>query len=176
MIAHAGWANSSSDRRPGSTGAFLAATSEGGAYRSREARPWRFAAGGAGAEAGWARVAAWAGAEAGWAAGATEAVAGSSAGGTVAGRARLRLLVTSRENPAPAVNSQSTSTTMAILTPFRRPNVPERPAGAARELIRAIRTARTGLSIIVRGCCPQVRQQPRTITRHRARWRLRDAR
>ena len=34
------------------------------------------------------------------------------------GRARLRLLDASRENPAPTVNSQSTSTTMAILDSF----------------------------------------------------------
>src|SRR5690348_13067772 len=37
-IANAGWANSSSDRRPGTTGAFLAAVSEGGSNRSRAAR------------------------------------------------------------------------------------------------------------------------------------------
>src|SRR5208282_5117387 len=49
------------------------------------------------------------------------ALARSSPRPAKAGRARLRLLVTSRENPAPAVNSQSTSTTMAILTPFGRP-------------------------------------------------------
>ena len=49
---------------------------------------------------------------------ATEAVAGSSAEAGAAGRPRLRLLVASRENPAPAVNSQSTSTTMAILNSF----------------------------------------------------------
>ena len=48
MIANAGCANSSSDRSPGSTGAFLAATSEGGANRSRDARLGRLAAGWAG--------------------------------------------------------------------------------------------------------------------------------
>ena len=51
MIADAGWANSSSDRSPGTTGAFLAATSEGGANRSRDARLGRLAAARAGVEA-----------------------------------------------------------------------------------------------------------------------------
>src|SRR5438552_8746763 len=37
-IANAGWANAGSDRRPGTTGAFLAAVSEGGSNRSRAAR------------------------------------------------------------------------------------------------------------------------------------------
>src|ERR1700745_4336417 len=37
-IANAGWANSSSDRSPGTAGAFLAAVSEGGSNRSRAAR------------------------------------------------------------------------------------------------------------------------------------------
>src|SRR5439155_5215404 len=85
-IANAGWANSSSDRSPGTTGAFLAAVSEGGSNRSRAARRIsRFETGGA-AGAGWV-------AEAGAAAG---AVASSAAGLVAAGRARPRLLVTSR--------------------------------------------------------------------------------
>src|SRR5580704_1750047 len=149
MIAHAGWANSSSDRSPGSTGAFLAATSEGGANRSRAARPWRFAAG--------------------WAEEATEAGAGSSAGGAVAGRPRLRLLVASRENPAPAVNSQSTSTTMAIRTPFRRPECTRAAGGCRTRANPGNSDSEDGL-VHYRAWLLPSGQQPRTITRHRARW------
>src|ERR1700745_2807291 len=83
-IANAGWANSSSDRSPGTAGAFLAAVSEGGSNRSRPLRRAardisRFEAAGdaeppaaAGTAAGSAGTVAGAAAEAG-------AVAGSAA-------------------------------------------------------------------------------------------------
>src|SRR5690348_5169002 len=88
-IANAGWANSSSDRSPGTAGAFLAAVSEGGSNRSRAApRISRFEAGGTSGAA----MAGVAGAVAGSAGAAT----GSAAGVATAGRARPRLLVTSR--------------------------------------------------------------------------------
>src|SRR6185437_9275457 len=100
-IANAGWANSSSDRSPGTAGAFLAEVSEGGSNRSRAARRIsRFeAARDAEPPAAAGTVAGSAGAEAGAAAEAG-AVAGSAAGVAAAGWARPRLLVTSRENPA----------------------------------------------------------------------------
>src|SRR6185437_433728 len=85
--ANAGWANSSSDRSPGTAGAFLAAVSEGGSNRSRAARRIsRFEA---------ARDAE-PPAAAGTAAGSAGTVAGAAAGVAAAGRARPRLLVTSR--------------------------------------------------------------------------------
>jgi hypothetical protein len=75
-------------------------------------------------EAGWvahaAEVAAETVADAGTGASAGAGVVSETTGGA-AGRERPRLLLTSRENPAPAVNIQSTSTTMAIPTPFGRP-------------------------------------------------------
>src|SRR5262245_50690093 len=91
-IANAGWANSSSDRSPGMAGAFLAAVSEGGSNRSRAARRISRLEAARDAEPA---------AAAGTVAGSAGAVAGSAGAGSVAGmaaagRARPRLLVTSR--------------------------------------------------------------------------------
>src|SRR6476646_10255141 len=110
-IANAGWANSSSDRSPGTAGAFLAAVSEGGSNRSRAARRIsRFEAAcdaeppaAAGTVAGAAEPGAPVAVVAGVVGAAAEAEtvadsagAGSAAGVVAAGRARPRLLVTSR--------------------------------------------------------------------------------
>src|SRR5689334_20012149 len=102
-IANAGWANSSSDRSPGTAGAFLAAVSEGVSNRSRAARrSSRFEARGTSgtAAAGAAEAARFAGAAADavavTVADSVRVVAESAAGMVAAGRARPRLLVTSR--------------------------------------------------------------------------------
>src|SRR6476659_4100519 len=86
-IANAGWANSSSDRSPGTAGAFLAAVSEGGSNRSRAARRISRFEAACDAEPP---------AAAGTVAGSAGAEAGSAAGVAAAGWARPRLLVTSR--------------------------------------------------------------------------------